>query len=476
MVFFKKFGIFAFVLLLYASLANAALFDISVEPVKDKILIDEFAKFKLIIKNNMQQADEYRIYSPDFPIWDVRTEPIVNPITLVVSPGGEGSVELVVDPLKIRDIGTYGVIVNIRSEAANQLKSVQLKVSILSVKGLIQGYVPTVVTSVGIPEKIDPREEIPIKIVLNNQNIINYTKLTIRLESNSIQDTINTSLEPEEEKTLMLTERIDPFAMPQEDELAVSVFSDDISIINPIVKKVEIMEYTDKELVSQKKNFLRTKTVYDFVSNNPYYEGKFRTETTLLESIFSSENPKARIAKENGKSYFVWNAKLENNRMRVTVTKNFIPLFAVIILLLVVIAAYYALRAPLVIRKEASSIVKSEGGVSEMSVILRVQNRGRTKIKDIEVTEIIPSIINIEREVSIGSLQPTKLLRHEKKGTTIVKWELNNLDVSEERVLSYRMKSKLSILGTFSLPAATAVFKANDKTFTTASNRLNVGN
>ena len=193
-------AIFAFVLLLYASLANAELFDISVEPVTDKISIDEFAKFKLTIKNNINDADEYRIYSPDFPIWDVRTEPIVNPITLDVNPGEEGSIELVVDPLKVRDIGTYGVIVNIRSEATNQLKSIQLKVSVLSVQGLIGGYVPTVVTSVGVPEKIDPREEIPIKIALNNQNIINYTRLTIRLESSFIQDAINTSLKPKEEK------------------------------------------------------------------------------------------------------------------------------------------------------------------------------------------------------------------------------------------------------------------------------------
>ena len=286
MDFFKKFSIFAFVLLLYASLANAALFDISVEPVKDKISIDGLAKFNLTIKNNIKQIDEYRIYSPDFPIWDVRTDPIVNPITLDVNSGGEGSIELIVEPLKIRDIGTYGVAVNVRSEATNQLKSVQLKVSILSVQGLIQGYVPTVVTSVDIPEKIDPRNEIPIKIVLNNQNIIDYPNLTIKIESSFIQDTINTSLKPKEEKTLTVTERIDPLTMPQEEGIIVSVFNDDMSIINPIVRKVQIIEYTDKELASQKKNFLTTKTIYDFMSNNPDYEGTFRTEKKLLESIF----------------------------------------------------------------------------------------------------------------------------------------------------------------------------------------------
>ncbi|MBI2135377.1 hypothetical protein HYU09_05280 [Candidatus Woesearchaeota archaeon] len=471
---FRKLGILAIVLVLYASLANAELFDITVEPVKDRITIDEFAKFKIAIKNNIKDADEYRIYTPDFPIWDVRTDPIVNPITIASQPGKEGSVELVVEPLKIKDIGTYAVTVNIRSEKTNQLKSVQLKVSVLSVQGLIGGYVPTVVTSVGIPEKIDPREEIPIKIVLNNQNIIDYPTLTVKIESNFMQETINTSLGPKEEKTVMAAKSIDPLTNAQESEVAVSLLMDDMSIITPIVREVQIIEYTDKEMVSQKKSLLTTKTVYDFISNNPDYKGTFRAETTLLETIFSSEDPNARVVKENGKSYFEWDGDLENNKMRVTVTKNFIPLFAVIILLVLLIAAYYTLRAPLVIMKGTSSLVKSEGGVTEMSVTLHVQNRGRTKIKDIEVTEVIPSIVNIEREVSIGSLQPTKVLRHEKKGTTIVKWEIDNLDVSEERVLSYRIKSKLSILGSFSFPAATAVFKANDKTFTTSSNRLNI--
>src|SRR3972149_3802309 len=126
MDFFRKLSIFAIVLVLYASLANAELFDISVEPIKDKISIDELAKFKLTIKNNIKDADQYRIYSPDFPIWDVRTDPNANPITLDVQPGKDGSVDLVVDPLKIRDIGTYGVVINIRSEATNQLRSIQL--------------------------------------------------------------------------------------------------------------------------------------------------------------------------------------------------------------------------------------------------------------------------------------------------------------------------------------------------------------
>ena len=131
--------------------------------------------------------------------------------------------------------------------------------------------------------------------------------------------------------------------------------------------------------------------------------------------------------------------------------------------------------APLFMIKEASNIVKSEGGITEMTVILHVRNRSNSKISGIEVSDYIPSLVGIGSDVPIGSLQPAKVLRHEKKGTTIVKWTLDALNVSEERVLSYRIKSKLPILGSFSLPAAKATFGQNNKTVTSTSNRLGVG-
>ena len=59
MIFLKRYLVL-FVLLIYISLANAASFDIEVVPIDDRIVIDEFAKFQIEIKNNRNQADEYR--------------------------------------------------------------------------------------------------------------------------------------------------------------------------------------------------------------------------------------------------------------------------------------------------------------------------------------------------------------------------------------------------------------------------------
>jgi hypothetical protein len=470
----KKSMLFTIIFLISLSVAYAASFDAEAVPINSKIIIDEFATFQLTVKNNLQQKDEYRVYSLDFPTWDVRTEPIANPITLELEPGEEGSVELVVDPLKIKDVGTYIVNINVKSKVTNRLFGVPLRVSIMSTDPLIQGYVPTVVTSVGIPQKIDPRDEVPIKIVLNNQNIIDYPDLVIKLESNLIKDTISTQLGPKEEKTLELKVNLDPLTAPQEDQLVVAVFKEDRSIINPIVRKIEIIEYAEKELVSEDKNFFLTREHYKFVSNNNKYEGKFEVETTLLGSIFSSTSPKTKIVQEDDKRYFVGDVKLGNNIMRIDVTKNLIPLFVVIILLIVIAISYYVLRSPLLITKGSKNIAKKEGGVSEMTVILHIKNRSQNKLKDIDISDFIPALVSVGEDVPIGSLKPDKVLKHEREGNTIVKWTIDALDASEERVLSYKIKSELSILGGFSLPATKAKFKSNNKDFTSRSNRLSI--
>jgi len=470
----KKLVLFVIISSIFLSLVNAAPFDATAVPINDRIIIDEFAGFKLTVKNNLDKTDEYRIYTLDFPTWDIRTDPIVNPITLKLEPGEEASVDLVVDPLKIRDIGAYQVNVNVRSKLTNERVSVPLKVTILSIDPLIQGYVPTVITGVEIPKKIDPREGISIKISLNNQNVIDYPELVIKLESNLIKDTINTKLEPKGEKTLELKVNLDPLTEPQEDNFVVAVFRDDRSIINPIVRKIEIIEYGVQELVKEDEGFFISRNFYNFVSNSNEYDGVIKVETTLINSLFSSTIPKARTVKENGLIYFVWDIELKNNSMQVSVTRNFIPLFVVIVLLVVLVVAYFVLRSPLHMTKDSSNLIKSDGGISELTVLLHIKNRGQKKISEIEITDYIPALVTVNHDVSIGSLQPTKVLKHEKSGNTLVKWSLDKLDASEERVLSYRIKSRLPILGRFSLPVATAIFRSNNKSMTATSNRLSV--
>jgi len=234
MDFIRKPIFFIVALIIYSSIAYASAFDVDVAPINNEIVIDEFATFNLKIKNNLDKKDEYRIYTLDFPTWDVRTDPLVNPIMLELEPNEEGSVELIADPLKIRDIGTYQVNVNVRSKFIDKPVRALLKVTILSTSPLIGGYVPTIVTGVGVPEKIDPRQEIPIKISLDNQNIIDYDNLVIKAESNLIKKSTKEKLGPKERRIVNLIARLDPLTYPQEDTLVIDVLTDNRSIISRV--------------------------------------------------------------------------------------------------------------------------------------------------------------------------------------------------------------------------------------------------
>ena len=472
----KRYILFLLTLIICISSVHSISFELNSTPIKNKIAIDEVAKFKLEVKNNLNKEQTLRIYTLDYPTWDIYTQPIINPILLDIPPNSENSIELIVDPLTTKNIitGPHFVNVKVRSQTTNEALAIPLKVSITSTESLIEGYIPTVITSVIIPKKIDPREEIPIKITLNNQNIINYSDLVIKIESSLIKDTINYELGPKEEKTLILTKKLDPLTPPQKDNFVVTVLKKDRVIVDPITTIIEITEYVSKEKADVKKSFLKTEKDITSYSNNKDYSGEMKIETSFFKCLFSTTKPKAKILKEEGKRYFVWDIKLdENNSMKVSIIENYRLLFIVIILAIILVFVYYTYRSPLSIRKEGKNITKREGGISGLKVILQVKNRGNKRIDNIELREVIPNIADIEKDISIGTLKPTKILRHEKKGS-IIKWDIEKLDVGEERVLSYKIKARLSILGDLNLPAATAKFRCNNKDIKTRSNRLNV--
>ena len=107
-----------------------------------------------------------------------------------------------------------------------------------------------------------------------------------------------------------------------------------------------------------------------------------------------------------------------------------------------------------------------------MKVIINVRNRGTRRLEHIEVTDIISNIANIEKDLYIGTLQPTKM-HHAKEGS-VIKWDIDKLDPSEERVITYKIKSSLAILGDFTLKAAIARFRSNGRDMLSRSNSLSI--
>jgi len=454
----------------------AASFDVEVTPIIDKIVVDEIAEFDIRIDNNLDTAQEFAIKKAGYPFWDMYTKPLQNPITLKVPAQSSASIRLFVNPLYITSVDTYTLNVGVILLSRNEEQKFPVTIGIKSTEPLISGYIPTVLATVSITtEKIDPRNELTVKVALNNQNVINYTNLTIKIGNNLFREELHIPLGPKEDKVIEIKKKLDDMTFPQRDKLIVAVFMDDRIIVSPIVSEYEILEYYIQEETPKEHLFLKIKRGIKVTSNNPNYKGVVKLETTPFKNLFLTAYPKAEIVKENDKYYLVWNVYVgEDRTAKVSTSENYRPLVVIIVLILIAVILYFMFRSPIVVRKSIANVAMSEGGISEAKVVVRVKNRSAKQITNIEIIDNVPHIAHVEKELSIGSMQPHAILQHPKKGV-LIKWTIELLEAGDEIVLSYKMKSRLPILGEFNLPAANARVKIGDKVVISNSNRVSVG-
>ena len=463
----------AFLLLLNAVYAGS--FDAKAVPIKDKIVVDEVAEFDIVVQNSLGTDQEFTIKKAGYPFWDMYTKPLQNPITLKVPALSSSSIRLFVDPQYITSVDTYTLETGIVLDKTGEEQKVPITVGIKSTEPLIGGYIPTVLTSVSIePRSIDPREEFTIRIGLNNQNVLNYENLTIKVESNLFRDGLNVPLGPKEEKIVEISKRLEAMTPPQEDRLVVAVFMEHRMIVSPVVVEFEVKEYIHQEELPEERSFLKIRKGVKVISNNPDYKGVVKIGTSPLESFLLTTSPRAEIKKEDSKQYLVWEVKLGKDKtMHIYRTKNYRPIVVIFLSAAAAIILYFLFRSPIVVGKSVANIGMSEGGISEAKVVVRVKNRSTGPITDIEVMDSLPHIAHVEKELSIGSMQPHAVLNHPKNGL-MIRWIIEIIEPGDERVLSYRMKSRLPILGEFNLPAATARAKIGNKVVISNSNRVTV--
>ena len=116
------------------------------------------------------------------------------------------------------------------------------------------------------------------------------------------------------------------------------------------------------------------------------------------------------------------------------------------------------------------SILKLQDDKKDLKfkVMLHLKNNTSSRINDIRVMDVLPNIIKSTGEY--GTLKPSKIQKGEKSGRLV--WEIESLEKSEERILSYNIVSGLKIFGRFGLPLCVVKYKKGKKLMTSMSNRV----
>ena len=447
------------VILNIALVSAASTFQVKLERINSSVLPGERAEYEMTITNLNNAPDTFTLNFYNSNKWSVETENIA--YLSGVNLPGENFVKfkIFVVPSQNANYGPHEFQVNVTSKKGGNTQPVSSIIVVKDPTNTVSGYIPSINLDVDFPEEVDPRNPFDLKINLLNKNRLDIPELIITVESKLFSGETVTSLGPQEKKTEVFAVTYDKLTVPQEDLLIVTVSADKGSFTTK--KQVKVKEYSDLHVDEKAKRFF----LKDIVSRVYFNEGNVvNTEavvygTALFNQIFTKTTPKAEVIKKDGQRMYTWKLSISPEGTQViTVVTNFRPLFFIIILIILGVIGYYVFRSPLVITKEATVLNKEEGGISHIKVLLHLKNRSNKPAENVVIMDRVTHIAEVEREFSHGTLAPEKILKHEKKGT-VLKWSITMLEAYEERILTYKLKSRLNVIGSMKMPQATVKFK-----------------
>jgi len=459
----KAFFLLLVVALLSISLASAlSELSLDYEAVKDNVVYMEPAEFYISITNNQGFSDRFKVSFGINPKWSTQIIPPKDSY-LTINKGETKKIKVLIMAVSEMPPSLYRIPIIVKSLKTNLSEKIYAPIYLKSGK-LAGEYPPTVTAKVNIPDKVNPRETIRITIDLRNRNKLNITEMKIKLSSIVINKEVITSVGPLEEKTIIITHQFDPLEPPKKDTVTFSLYVDGNSIRTIEDIPIEIIAYSDIiESSELEKSFLKTEKKITYTNDgNIRKQETLKIEIGFFKDIVTSTNPKTYVLKEDGKRYRALDVDLKPGaKTEIIIVKNFRPLVAIITIVIILTILYYVFRSPIVVEKQAVVLNTKDGGIINMKIMMNVRNRTPKVIKNVVIIDRVPNIADIEKEFQIGTLKPDKIISHE-KSSNIIKWNIDVLEKYEERIITYKIKSKLGILGGFKLPTAVIKYE-NEK-------------
>ena len=437
--------------------SNVAAFDVSYSIIENRILPTDTAYFTLTIENTLENNDRYRI-AVDEVDWIVRSDPDRYYFTGAPIAAQSSKTFNLMLRSSTRDTGNYRVNLRVTSDATGETKIVQLPIAITRPDGTVGQYLTAVSRLLEFPSRVDPRDDFTVTVNLQNRNPRNITDFTILIQSDLFNVTNSTALAPLESKQVTLTVSLPSDLEPQTVEM-VTMFSADGSILRDrFYDSFEIIAYRNiVETLEEDRGLFRITRSYEYHNdaNAPAtVEGSARVNafSRFFSGIRIEDDrvPKTLLTNSTG-TYLTWSFDLEpGERKTVDVTANYALLFWIVVLAAAAAIVAYLMRSPITVRKDAVVVGVSEGGISEIRVVVHLKNRSARKFVNIAVIDSIPKIAEYvpDKEENMHTL---RVYTNQREGS-VVKWNLETLERYEERILTYRIKSKLSIVGGINLP------------------------
>lgn len=463
----KKYIFVLLVLLTLPALAQAQDFDIDVQPIQNTIGEDEPALYNITITNHDDEDAVFRFtLSPAYiGGWSSF------PASFRVSAGEQESVVLRLHQ-KTFQRGIYTVQVNVRI-GTDIVTSENLRVTVSP--EAIGGFPLSVRTDVTLPDQFDPRNSLTIQQEVVNRNSRNINRVDISLVSDFFEENYHLSLSPREETSRQFTYDINPLTPPgtyfvrstaRDPETGEALSTNRFNL--NVIAYSEIVESEE----SSWNWFKLERTVTLRNDGNIDVEHEYTHDLNLIERLLSSSDEEFEVTKINGSNVLMWDVTFEPGEQKeISLDTDYRLPLILLILFATIMFAYLKLRSPLVMVKGALTRKKDEES-KDLKVRIFLRNRSNKAIYNITISDKLPKITEYVPSQSLGSLKPSRVKKSSKKGTHLY-WDIEKLEPQEERILTYKAKSQLPVVGNITLQPTKAKFEEeNGRERTTISKNV----
>ena len=165
------------VMLLLSAFALGAKSEITIEPIKNSIIVSGTASFKLTLTNNEDTTQRYSIFS-FVQGWNIEPSPLKDKI-IEIQPNQKKQTIIKASPTEKFSPGIYKLGLNIETDLGE--KHLQTLVVYVDPEKPLD-YLPSIKVDLDMAKKIDPQKTQTIRLSLENKNPLNISELTIRLQ------------------------------------------------------------------------------------------------------------------------------------------------------------------------------------------------------------------------------------------------------------------------------------------------------
>jgi len=446
----------------YADLIAAPTFFVKAEPVIDKILDakSDHAEFNIVVENKGTEDADFNLQPLPDTLWSYQVFPNILAKKITVPAGESGKIHIYVKGNVPNNVYYVRVVVDrVDGEKHIESQSGVMNIQVGENKPK-EPPKPDFTVDVSVPAQMDPKGTYNVVVNVKNNNERLLKDVAIKLASGLVNDHTVVTVEPNETKSVSFAILLIDNVKPQQDQLQVTVDYENKTYYDQS-HNFEVIEYLPpfKTDVQVGKKFLREeRTVTITNDGNVQKADTVRLETSLKERFFSWSKPKFQVLKEDGKYYFTWDVSLEpqaSTTLKLTTSYRILLLFAAIIIIL--LAYGIATSNPLIVRKKFKYVHKEHGGaISDLAVVIQLKNRGKTTLSNLRVLEKVSKIVTLKKDSFEGSMHPVKM--HSAHDGTFLEYRFGELTSGDERIIKYRVYSRLPVFGVLSIKPTVVEF------------------